>query len=68
MERYFVDVENGYLTTDYKGRDLAGPNSVSAAAMRLQSGLGTGCAVETIRVSRVTPAPGCPSLVTIRSN
>ncbi|MCJ2043502.1 hypothetical protein MKK58_02955 [Methylobacterium sp. J-078] len=33
MERYFFDVEDGHLTMDDDGRDLAGADAVAAAAM-----------------------------------
>ena len=33
MERYFFDVEDGYLTKDTEGRELAGFDAIAEAAM-----------------------------------
>jgi hypothetical protein len=33
MERYFFDIEDGHLTIDADGRDLAGTDAIAEAAM-----------------------------------
>lgn len=39
MERYFFDIDDGSLTVDEEGRELAGADAIAAAAMSTLLGI-----------------------------